>query len=66
MAENLGGYGPAEHAQHAGGDGATPGHRRAYVGTPQEARGAEAKVGDLTMANKLLEPRSSGWKPPAL
>ena len=27
----------------------------AYVGTPQAGRGAEAKVGDLTMANKLLE-----------
>ena len=27
----------------------------AYIGTPQAGRGAEAKVGDLTMANKLLE-----------
>jgi hypothetical protein len=56
MDENVGvGVGPG---------GARPtrwrrrGHTRApaaHVGTPQAGRGAEAKVGDLPMANKLLE-----------
>ena len=73
------GVGPSERAQHAGGGGPTPGHRRrmsarrkqdavlrllrgeaSLKSRPADARNDEIgrlkeKVGDLTMANELLE-----------
>jgi hypothetical protein len=67
MDENVGvGVGPPERAQHAGGDGATPGHRRRMSARRKQAAVLRLRMATWPWPTSCSRPRSSGWRPPAL
>jgi hypothetical protein len=60
-----GGCGPKGRAQHAGGDGATPGHRRRMSARRKQAAVLRLRMATWPWPTSCSRPRSSGWRPPA-